>query len=95
MKQYSILRDVLTTKVYGLAVKNANNFEFLGFNKQSCQWANLANQKQLDISQLPDGIIAEDFQEITESIAKQFDIKIDPISNTPTPVRKKINNFAK
>ncbi len=54
MKQYSILRDVLTTKVYGLAVKNANNFEFLGFNKQSCQWANLANQKQLDISQLPD-----------------------------------------
>ena len=93
MKQYSILRDVLTTKVYGLAVKNANNFEFLGFNKQSCQWANLANQKQLDISQLPDGIIAEDFQEITEDIAKQFDIKIDPISNTSTPVRKKINNF--
>ena len=76
MNQYSILKDVLTDKAYGLAVKSIDGFEFMGFNEQSWKWANLANQKQLDISQLPDGIIAEDLQDVSEDIAAQFNLKI-------------------
>ena len=92
MSQYSILKDVLTDKIYGLALKSINGFEFMGFNEQSCKWANLANQKQLDISQLPDGIIAEELQDVTEDIATQFNLKIE----TPLAVvkqKEKLNNF--
>ncbi len=92
MNQYSILKDVLTDKIYGLALKSIDGFEFMGFNEQSCKWANLANQKQLDISQLPDGIIAEELQDVTEDIATQFNLKIE----TPLPVvkqKEKLNNF--
>jgi hypothetical protein len=92
MNQYSILKDILTDKIYGLALKSINGFEFMGFNEQSCKWANLANQKQLDISQLPDGIIAEELQDVTEDIAAQFNLKIE----APLPVvkqKEKLNNF--
>lgn len=92
MNQYSILKDVLTDKIYGLALKSIDGFEFMGFNEQSCKWANLANQKQLNISQLPDGIIAEELQDVTEDIATQFNLKIE----TPLPVvkqKEKLNNF--
>ena len=92
MNQYSILKDVLTNKAYGLAVKSIDGFEFMGFNEQSCKWANLANQKQLDISQLPDGIIAEDLQDVTEDIAAQFNLKIKaPLALVKH--KEKLNNF--
>ncbi len=92
MNQYSILKDVLTDKIYGLALKSINGFEFMGFNEQSCKWANLANQKQLDISQLPDGIIAEELQDVTEDIATQFNLKIEaPLAVVKQ--KEKLNNF--
>lgn len=84
MKQYAILKDALSDTNYGIALKTNGTVEFFGFNEQSCQWAEWANQKSLDVSQIPDGISINEFTDLTENIAKQFNFKIDDSSPLET-----------
>ena len=76
MKQYAILKDTLSNTHYGVAVKSNDMVEFFGLNEQSCQWAEWANRKSLDISQIPDGVSIDEFSDLTENMAKQFGFKI-------------------
>jgi hypothetical protein len=77
MRQYAILKNVARGSNFGIVVKSANVYKFLGWSEKGIEWSKWANEKKVGIESLPDGVSLGEFKELTDELMKKIIVDVD------------------